>query len=688
MNAESIANTLEGAKRSGDGWAARCPVHDDTHASLTLRDGDHRVLVKCHKGCESQAVIAELKARGAWSNGKAGKPQILETYRYTDEADALLFEVVRFEQKDFRQRVPDGAGGWRWKLGNTRRVLYRLPALRAADPDALVYVVEGERDVHRLEREGLIATTSPGGAGKWRNEYSESLRGRRVVILPDNDDPGRAHGEQVARALRGIAVEVRIVTLSCLPEKGDVSNWLDAGGTVEALRELVRAVPLIEAETAGGDHDEVGTNERAGTLTIDDFLAYLPAHRYVFRPTRELWPAASVDARLQPWPVDSAYKPQRPSRYLDEHAAVEQMTWAPGLGEIIEDRVIDAGGWIEHRGCRAFNLYRPPTIVHGDARKARPWVDHVHSVYPEDAPHLIKWLAHRVQRPGEKINHAIVLGGKQGVGKDTLIEPVKAAVGPWNVQEASPTALMGRFNGFLTSVILRISEARDLGDLDRYSLYDALKTFTAAPPDVLRVDEKNSREHAVPNVTGLIITTNHRADGIYLPPDDRRHYVAWSDREAGEFSEGYWTNIYQWYEVGGTEHVAAYLATLVLSAFDPKAPPPKTAAFWAIVDASRAPEDAEVADVIERMQHPRGLTLADLIIYAAEDFKEWLRDRRNRRRVGHRLESAGYTQVRNPDAISGLWVVDGKRQVVYAHSALPTRDRIAAAENMAGARVQ
>ena len=514
-------------------------------------------------------------------------------------------------------------------------------------------VTEGEKDADALASLGFVATTNHGGAGKWRSEYSDCLRGRRVAILPDNDTAGRDHAETVARSLHGVAAEVRIVTLAGVPAKGDAADWIAAGGTAEVLRELVRTAPVFDTGAGAGD-SEASADERADTLTLDNFLAYLPAHRYIFRPTREVWPAASVDARVQPWPVDSAGKRQRPSRYLDEHAAVEQMTWAPGLGEIIEDRVIDTGGWIEQRGCRAFNLYRPSMIVHGDPRKARPWIEHVHRVYPEAAQHLIQWLAHRVQRPGEKINHAIVLGAKQGVGKDTIIEPVKAAVGPWNVQEASPAALMSRFNGFLKSVILRVSEARDLGELDRYSFYDALKTFTAAPPDVLRVDEKNLREHAVPNVTGLIITTNHRMDGIYLPPDDRRHYVAWSDREVGDFTEDYWTSIYQWYEAGGTGHVAAYLAGLDLSGFDPKAPPPKTPAFWAIVDASRAPEDAELADVIEGLQHPHGVTLTKLIIYAAEHFKEWLRDRRNRRRIGHRLESAGYEPVRNPDAKSGL----------------------------------
>ncbi len=82
-----------------------------------------------------------------------------------------------------------------------------------------------------------------------------------------------------------------------------------------------------------------------------------------------------------------------------------------------------------------------------------------------------------MQRPHEKINHALVLGGKQGIGKDTLLEPVKHAVGPWNFIEVSPQQVLGRFNGFLKSVILRVSEARDLGDFDRFAFYDHMKSY-------------------------------------------------------------------------------------------------------------------------------------------------------------------------------------------------------------------
>ena len=117
-----------------------------------------------------------------------------------------------------------------------------------------------------------------------------------------------------------------------------------------------------------------------------------------------------------------------------------------------------------------FNLYRPPIIVLGDPSKAGPWLDHVRRIYPDEADHIIAFLAHRVQRPQEKINHGLVLGGLQGIGKDTMLEPVKRAVGPWNFAEVSPQQVLGRFNGFLKSVVLRISEAKDMGEVDRFQI--------------------------------------------------------------------------------------------------------------------------------------------------------------------------------------------------------------------------
>jgi hypothetical protein len=337
------------------------------------------------------------------------------------------------------------------------------------------------------------------------------------------------------------------------------------------------------------------------------------------------------------------------------------------------------GGWIDRPGCRCFNLYQPPLVVPGNADEAGPWLDHLYKVYPDGAAHIILWLAHRVQRRHEKVNHALVLGGSQGIGKDTLLEPVKAAIGPWNFRDVTPAQTLGRFNGFTKAVILRVSEARDLGDSDRYAFYDHMKIYTAAPPDVIRVDEKNLREYPVWNVCGVIITTNHKSDGIFLPSDDRRHFVAWSALDKDDFPLGYWARIFAWYENGGKGHVAAYLRSVDISMFDPKAPPPKTTAWHDIVDSSRAPEDAEFADALDQCGRPAVIALAEIAgQYIPAEFKDYLQDKKNSRRIPHRLEACGYVRVRNREAQDGLWKINGRRQVIYGKADMTVQEQLAA----------
>lgn len=438
---------------------------------------------------------------------------------------------------------------------------------------------------------------------------------------------------------------------------------------------------FVRSRDAQAVRDVPAAGNESG-LSPRQFIGYMPEHKYIFRPTGDLWPASSVNSRLGQITDGEVMVPA--AKWLDRHHPVEQMTWAPGEPEVIVNRLISNGGWINQQGFNCYNLYRAPAVKPGRADDAGRWIAHIHRVYPNEADHIIKWLAHRVQCPGVKVNHALVLGGQQGIGKDTLLEPVKHAVGPWNFQEVSPVQLLGRFNGFVKSVILRVSEARDLGDVDRYGFYEHLKVYTAAPPDVLRCDEKNIREYSVLNVCGVVITTNHKTDGIYLPADDRRHFVAWSECTSADFPEGYWNDLYRWYHAGGYGHVAAYLATLDISDFDAKAPPPKTPAFWDVVDASRAPEDAELADALEALGYPTAITLEQVAYKADEDFRLWLRDRKNARKIPHRMEAAGYVPVRNTSTSDGRWKVNGKNQVIYARRELAIRDRVEATMLLAG----
>ena len=235
----------------GTGWSARCPAHEDRHASLTIGEGeDGRALLFCHGGCKLPDVLRALRL--ALRDLFVGPPVQTDGrtfYDYRDERGTLLFQVVRIPKPDgkkFRQQRPDGCGGgWILNVKGVRSVLYRLPDVLTTDPSETVFIVEGEKVADDLVHRGLVATTNPGGALKWRSGYSAALRGRHVAILPDHDDVGRQHGAEVARSLAGVAASVCVVDLPGLAERGDAFDWFAAGHTVAELRELVQAAPLI-----------------------------------------------------------------------------------------------------------------------------------------------------------------------------------------------------------------------------------------------------------------------------------------------------------------------------------------------------------------------------------------------------------------------------------------------------------
>ena len=250
-----VLSHFSNVRRSGDGWVARCPAHEDKNPSLAIHERDGKVLVHCHAGCATENVLAAVGLTMAdLFAGSAPEPRIVATYPYTDEADSLLFEVVRYEPKSFRQRRPDGRGGWVWNLDGVRRVLYRLPEVCAAKA---VLVVEGEKDVETARGLGFTATCNPGGAGKWRNEYAQLLRGKRVGIIADADEPGRKHAQEVAASLSGRAEIVKVLKL--LGAK-DLTQWTERGGTCEQLHEILKSAPILNAAASpsGGESPSAG----------------------------------------------------------------------------------------------------------------------------------------------------------------------------------------------------------------------------------------------------------------------------------------------------------------------------------------------------------------------------------------------------------------------------------------------
>jgi hypothetical protein len=270
MTADRIRRTL-GCGRGGcacgqAGVKTHCPgpshANGDRNPSLGVTERDGKILVKCYGGCDQAAVVAALQDRGLWprQEERAHAPapgqhplRIVATYDYRNADGSLAFQVVRLDPKDFRQRRPKAGGGWQWKAGD-RSILYRLPELLRASEAEVVFVAEGEKDVDGLTALGLVATTHAGGAGKWSDGNSRWLTDRRVALLADNDEAGRQDTAKKLESLRPVASAVAVVPLDGLPERGDVSDWLDAGGTPERLVALAEAALLTAqpGEKRGG----------------------------------------------------------------------------------------------------------------------------------------------------------------------------------------------------------------------------------------------------------------------------------------------------------------------------------------------------------------------------------------------------------------------------------------------------
>lgn len=248
-------------KAVGQGkWMAVCPSHDDRQASLSIRVGaDGKVLLNCHAGCKAGDIAGAigLTMSDLFPEETKRKPQattvdprnrarLVKSYDYTDANGTLLFQTCRFEPKTFRQRRPDGNGNWVYSLEGVEPVLYRLPeVIEAVALGKLIHIVEGEKDADALVEAGLVATTAPMGAGKWKESYSKVFSNAAVAILPDNDEPGQKHAEQIAKELTARGCMVKVVKLPGLPPKGDVSDWFDKpDADVAVLGDIINRAPV------------------------------------------------------------------------------------------------------------------------------------------------------------------------------------------------------------------------------------------------------------------------------------------------------------------------------------------------------------------------------------------------------------------------------------------------------------
>jgi hypothetical protein len=250
-----LLSMLKGVKAgTGGRYTALCPAHEDKRQSLSVALDGNNILLKCHAGCDLKTILESLHLTEAdlflnkepkkEKRASAPRGEIDKVYQYIDATGKLLYEVIRYKPKNFRQRRPDGAGGYIWDLKGVNPTIYHLPeVIEAVEKKQLIYLVEGEKDVESLRSWGLVASTNSGGAGKWKDEFSDYFIGAHVVVLPDNDPAGLKHAVAVCNSLYSKAASIRYFLPPVGPHE-DITDWIEKQqGTREKLEALIITLP-------------------------------------------------------------------------------------------------------------------------------------------------------------------------------------------------------------------------------------------------------------------------------------------------------------------------------------------------------------------------------------------------------------------------------------------------------------
>lgn len=440
---------------------------------------------------------------------------------------------------------------------------------------------------------------------------------------------------------------------------------------------------------------EGGWTPRKGLIEKEWFTYVGEGNCYVYYVNDSRWQAIAVDAAIGS--LNDNGKLIKASDWLRTNRFATTFGNYPADDHgLIDGSEVGADGRVrKNMPGNYYNLFRKaePPPEWADAAKAGPFLDHVRKIFPQpspapgqasDADQFLDYMAHRVQRPWERVRFALLIAGEMGTGKDTCVEMCAKAIGPWNIANIDPGDVESNFNEYAAAVLVRINEASNTQDVNKWRFNEDIKTLIAGGPDDQTINPKYGTKYRMITYNGTVLTTNHLASGIYIPENDRRYDVlaAATLEEMGlksyEAREKYFNELNEWKLSGGDQHVHKYLLERDISKFKPGTGQRKTKAHRSTVVAGKT-NDAWLIDALDAMGDPSLFRLDHLtstIVQAGEFTKAQLGTR-----IGHALVRAGYRQILYIKADGnfsgdGRWSFpSGKKSAVWCKEDLPEPSR-------------
>ena len=557
------------AKNSGDGnsYLGLCPAHEDRNPSLSLTLGDNKILLNCHAGCSFDGIVSAVGMNQSQffvhsDNSKTPKKKEVCRYRYEKKDGKHAFDVVRFEPKDFRPQRPNG----KWSLEGVERVPYRLPELLQGVKDSKpILLLEGEKDVDSAMDMGLIATTFVGGAGKWRDEYSEYFHGADVVLIPDNDTPGLKGMTEIGTELHGIASRIRMLELPGLGPRQekhgkDYSDWISIeNNTKNTLEKIISDLPEWSPEEHENENefDELNGKHfvtRIGGKTIVVNEDYDPA----------------MERQILTYSSPTDFKNFYSNRFVpveDRHVPLGTFWFKNPDRRQYKGLTFMPGESSPYRGH--YNLWggfsvdpKPSNSENPDNIEAFSWFfDHIHQNIANGddyiAAYVIGWMADLVQYPRKRLGVSLVLrSDAQGTGKGLFAKIFGHLFSNHYLHITNTRHMTGHFNAHLINcVLLFADEAFWAGDKQSEG---TLKTLITDEFRVIEIKGKDAFQ--VRNFTRLLIASNK---SWVVPTEllDRRFVILNVNQQRARDTE-YFGKMIKQMESGGYEALLWFLLNL------------------------------------------------------------------------------------------------------------------------------